>query len=181
MKIDYEAVHNGFDITNKKEVWDTFLHYLPAMSKSLLLEELGDKRDSVLNLVEPMGQLIQFTSPIIQIHNIEFDKENPTFWSGYLHGENYQLNNMLIPCEFELTYIGNDNFKLETTIDVLTLKHSLLNKGLSNQLKGITTAQWVSSTSIINGENIDMFTWNCPKLFPSNYGLRWVYLRLDYL
>jgi hypothetical protein len=179
VKLDYRVVHNGFDVTNKNEVWSSFFYHLPPEVNAQMLGELGDKKDSVLNIIEPMGQFLQFTSLAIQMHNIAFSQDGSTFWSGYLHGEFYQINNILIPCEFELTYVGNDKFELKTTIDVLEFKRILRENGISNRSEGLTTETSVSSTSLINGATIEMFIWNRPDLYSANYNLRWVYQKID--
>ena len=92
-----------------------------------------------------------------------------------LHGEYYQINNMLIPCEFELERVAEGQFNLKTTVNVKNLKEKLINHGLIEKLLGISESNFISSTSKITGEQIETFIWKLPKLYPSNYDQQWVY------
>src|SRR5690554_7002233 len=67
INIDYQILQNGFDISNKKNIWNSFISLLSPEVKSNMIDGLGDEKDSILNLIDPMGQFLQFTSPIVQI------------------------------------------------------------------------------------------------------------------
>lgn len=177
--IDYQVLQNGFDISNKKNIWNSFISLLSPEVKSNMIDGLGDEKDSILNLIDPMGQFLQFTSPIVQIHNIKIPQNSSIIWNGYLHGEYYQINNMLIPCEFELERVAEGQFNLKTTVNVKNLKEKLINHGLIEKLLGISESNFISSTSKITGEQIETFIWKLPKLYPSNYYQQWVYSKVE--
>lgn len=179
IKIEYRVLQNGFDISNKKDIWNSFFEPYPSELKSELTGEPEEKQDSILNLIGPMGQFIQFTSPIIQLHNVKFSKEKPTLWNGYLHGEFYQINNLLIPCVFELSHHSDNVFYLKTSIDLVELKKTLKLQGLDDLLVDMSELGIVSSRSKIIGEQIEDFIWILPQVYSSRYEQQWIYSKIE--
>ena len=179
VKLKYFVAENGFEITNKGEVWDVLLNQLPPESKERMLEEASGN-EAAFTTLGPMGQILQFTSPIIQIHNVQYSDEDTISWYGYLHGEYYGYNNTLFPCQFELLHFEEEKFLLITKVNVDSLREELGKIDANNEiLERMSNESVIASVSVINGVGVDRFEWNLPRLLPDIPHIIYLYKKLN--
>ena len=174
VEINYFVAENGFEVTNKKEVWNTYFDLLPEdIANQMRTAEKEDPK--VFDKLGVLGEFTKFSSPIVQLQNISSKLNDTSTWKGYLHGEIYKLNNTLIPCEFKLIKIDSVNSNLITTINVDSLKILFKEKGLESYTSELANEKQVSSNSRIKGSQIELFEFHLPKLFPSFLDKMFVY------